>query len=739
MAHLPGGTASGDREAAVFARLGRIVVHNPWKVIAAWIFATVAVVLLAPSLNDVINRDQASFLPEDYESIQAQQLATDAFNEGSTTLATGTIVVRRGDGGELSASDQTAIGTVAQQLSSADIDKLATSVTGPQAVSPNKQVQLINLSFEGLPDDPAVLAAVQEIRDTARPPLESSGLTMAVTGDAALIADNQDAFDNALVIVGIVTILLIIGLLLVIYRSPVAALLPVLSVGLVATVSPPLIAAVAKLADLKVDQSLPTILTVVLYGIGTDYIVFLLFRYRERLRAGDEPKQALTLSVERVSEVITSAAGAVVVAFSALLLAIFGGFRSLGPGLAIAVIVMALAAVTLVPAIVALLGPKVFWPSKSWQRTPRGTAFQRLGRLTGRRPALVAVVSGGLMVLLALGMLGFRTDYDQLSQLPDTTESARGIQDLQAGFPAGALNPTMVYLRSVDGSPLDPAELDRFTQALLDVPGVAGAMPANADGSPARLAANGATAQLNLLLDERPYSNAALDLAGGALRDAAHQAEPEGTTALVGGLSATFADIRDANNRDLWVIFPVAGLLIALILGLLLRSVVAPIYLMLAVVLGFLSTLGATVLAFQQLGDRAGLSFSLPIILYLFVVAIGTDYNILMIARLREEARAGNDPRMAADLAVEHGGPSVAAAGLILAGTFGSLLLAGVSFLTEMGFAVSVGILISAFLMAMLLVPAVTALLGHTAWWPGHGDEPDPATSQAESETAGVG
>jgi putative drug exporter of the RND superfamily len=143
------------------------------------------------------------------------------------------------------------------------------------------------------------------------------------------------------------------------------------------------------------------------------------------------------------------------------------------------------------------------------------------------------------------------------------------------------------------------------------------------------------------------------------------------------------------------------------------------------VVLGFLSTLGATVLAFVGIGGNAGVSFSLPILLYLFVVAIGTDYNILMIARLREEAREGNDPRTAADLAVEHGGPSVAAAGLILAGTFASMMLGGISFLVEMGFAVSIGILISAFVMAMFLVPAVTALLGHAAWWPGHGDEPD--------------
>ena len=718
----------------MFARLGRVVVDNPWKVIATWVIATIAIVTFAPTLADVTNRDQASFLPDSYESIQAQDLAEDAFADANTTDVTSTIVVKRGDGSPLTGDDQAAVGEMAQRLMDGDVPKLASAVTGPQAVSPNSQVQLVNLVLDALPNDPEVVGTVEKVREVARPLMDEAGLTMAVTGDAALVADNQAAFDTALLIVGIATILLIISLLLIIYRSPVAALLPVLSVGLVAAVSPPLIALVAKATGLQVDQTLPTILTVVLYGIGTDYIVFLLFRYRERLRAGDDPKQALRLAVERVGEVIASAAGAVVVAFSALLLAVFGGFRSLGPGLAIAVIVMAIAAVTLVPAIVSLIGTKVFWPSKSWQRVPRGTAFQRLGRLTARRPGLVAIVSGGLMVVLALGMLGFRTDYDQTSQLPDTTESARGIQDLQEGFPAGALSPTVVYVRSDNGNALDEAQLAGYAEKLVAVPGVGGSMPAGPDGNPVRLSDDGTVAQISLLLDAGPYTNTALDLAGGPLRDAAHANAPDGSTALVGGLSAAFADIRDANNRDLKVIFPVAGLLIALILGLLLRSLIAPIYLMLAVGLGFLATLGATVLAFQQVADRPGLSFSLPIILYLFVVAIGTDYNILMIARLREEAREGNDPRTSADLAIEHGGPSVAAAGVILAGTFASLLLAGVAFLTEMGFAVSVGILISAFLMAILLVPAITALLGHTAWWPGHGDEPDhdPATSRPE-------
>jgi putative drug exporter of the RND superfamily len=151
---------------------------------------------------------------------------------------------------------------------------------------------------------------------------------------------------------------------------------------------------------------------------------------------------------------------------------------------------------------------------------------------------------------------------------------------------------------------------------------------------------------------------------------------------------------------------------------------VAPIYLVIAVLLNFAATLGATVYVFQGLQDKPGVTFQLPIILYLFVVAIGTDYNILMIARLREEAREGKEPHEAAALGVEHAGPTVAAAGLILAGTFGVLMLAPISFLQQMGFAVALGIVLSAFVMSMFFVPSFTSLIGHAAWWPGHGDAP---------------
>jgi RND superfamily putative drug exporter len=230
-------------------------------------------------------------------------------------------------------------------------------------------------------------------------------------------------------------------------------------------------------------------------------------------------------------------------------------------------------------------------------------------------------------------------------------------------------------------------------------------------------------------LKSAPESDAALATVRGPLRSAAHAAAPPGSTAVVGGLTSIFVDFQAAMDHDYLIVFPVAAILIMVVLALLLRSLVAPWYLMASVFLGFAATLGASVLVFQHLRHESGLIFTLPVIMYLFVVALGTDYNILMVARLREEAREGRSPREAAALAVRHTGPTVASAGLILAGTFASMMLAGNTVLSQMGFAISVGIAIAAFVMAMFFTPALTALIGHRAWWPGHGDvrsEPEP-------------
>jgi putative drug exporter of the RND superfamily len=697
----------------MFGRWAAFVVRRPWWVIGGWLAGVVLILAFLPSLSDITSADQGSFLPDKYESVQASNLANSAFPQQVTSTAI--VVVKRSDGAPLTDADQARVGQLATAINAAHVTDIGTATTGPQAVAPNKSVQLISIPITAAPtDSQGQISAVKHTREVIRANI-GGGLTAGVAGSAAQFLDNNDTFNTALAVVGIATFALIIVLILIIFRAPIAALMPIIVIGVVLQVSSNLVAEAGKLFDFHVDQSLQTLMLIVLYGIGTDYMLFLLFRYRERLRAGEDRKTAMVHALERVGEVITSAAAAVIIAFLVLLLATFGGFGSLGPALAIAVFAMLVTALTLIPALVSLIGRAVFWPSKSWRRPPTGTRFARIGSAVGRRPVVAAVCSGVVLLALAAGVLAFKADYDFTAGFPATTESAKATKDLQRGFPQGALDPTEAYLTTTNGSTLTTSQLDEFSAAAAKVSGVGGVQP------PVR-SADGKVARFNVLLTLNPASNEAITLVHDHLRGDLHAAAPPGTKVLVGGTTAIFADINSANNRDLSVILPVAAVLIAVILALLLRSLVAPLYLVAAVLLNFAATLGSAVYLFQGLQGHPGVTFQLPIVLYLFVLAIGTDYNILMIARLREEARSGENPRGAAALGIEHAGPSVAAAGLILAGTFGALALAPVSFLQQIGFSVAVGILLSAFVMSMFLVPSLTALIGHAAWWPGHGD-----------------
>ncbi|MFI1676107.1 MMPL family transporter [Streptomyces sp. NPDC020607] len=697
----------------MFSGLGRFVVRRAWWIILAWVIAAGAVISLAPKLTS--SSDEASFLPDHYESIRAADVQEKDFPKQQNVGAI--IVFQRSDGGKLTAADSADVARVSKDLQNRKIPEVQAVVPGE--VSPNKQVQTSVVAMPKItdPEDTAQQDAVKELRDGLKPELKGTDLSAGITGSAAQALDESDASKKAGLLVGVGTIVIIVVLLLVIFRSPIIALLPVVLIGLISPMATGLIASANKAFDMKADSSIQELLTVVLFGVGTDYILFLLFRYREALRAGEDPKSGMVHAVERVGEAITSAAGAVIVAFAALTLSSLGMLRSMGPALAIAVFVTLLAGLTLVPAVVSLLGTKVFWPSKSWQREPQGTGFAKLGASIARKPAVWALVSALFMGALALGALGYKANFDLAgSSLPKDKESMVALDDLQKGFPAGSTDPTSVYLTSTNGKPVAEPRAAAFRKQLADVHGVG-------EVAAPRLSPDRTTASYSVILSDPPASDSALETVKDRLRPAAHENAPSGTQALVGGTTAVYVDINKAVDRDYSVVFPVAALAIMVILGLLLRSLVAPWYLMLSVALGFGATLGATSLIFQQIGSQPGLMFMLPVIMYLFVVALGTDYNILMVSRLREEAREGRAPHDAAGTAVRHSGPTIGSAGVILAGTFATLMLAGNSTLSQMGFSLSFGILVAAFVMAMIFTPALTALIGHAAWWPGHGDE----------------
>jgi putative drug exporter of the RND superfamily len=701
-----------------FAGLGRAVVRHPWRVIALWIVAAVAVIATSPGLPTTTN--ESSFLPKSYESIRAADLQDKAFPQtGHVTSAAAIIVFARADHGHLTSADSAKIGIVARSLTSRNIPNIVSVTAGPP--SPNRLVQTALVAMpNGVVNGTGTAAgdAIKTLRADIKPLVAGTGLTEGVTGSAAQQLDSQQSSNRAEQIVLLATLVLILVLLLVIFRSPIIAVLPLIVIALVSQVATGLISDVNKALHLNADSSVSTILIVVLFGIGTDYILFLMFRYRERLRSGEDSKQAMASAVARVGEVISSAAGVVIVAFLALLLSTLSVLRSLGPTLAIAVAVTLIAGLTLVPAVVSLLGPRVFWPSKAWRREPKAARFAAIGRAVGRRPAVFALVSGLFLVVLAVGAFSYKPTFDLSSAgIPSNAESETALKTLERGLPPGATDPTVVLLHSTSGQPLAASDVAGYEAKLKTLPGVGSVAPPT-------VSSDRATAAYTVTMSYNPQSTAAVTVMKTKLRPGAHAAAPAGTYALVGGTTAVFADIQRAVNHDYAVVFPVAALIILVILMLLLRSLVAPWYLMLSVGLGFGATLGASVLVFQGLAGQAGLVFLLPVYMYLFVVALGTDYNILMIARLREQAKEGMEPRQAVAVALQHAGPTIGAAGLILAGTFASLTLAGNTILSQLGFAVSCGIALAAFVMAMFFSPSITTLIGRRAWWPGHADQP---------------
>jgi RND superfamily putative drug exporter len=693
----------------MFLRLGRGVVRHPWVVIGIWVVAAVAIIGFAPKLGS--STSESSFLPSHYQSVQAQNLQQSAF---PTAAAPGAIVVfERADGGKLTAADSSQVDSIASKLAADHIPTLSTMNAGPP--SANKLIQTISIQIPNVTGDlsTAQTNGIGTLRTNLASLVSGTDLKAGVTGTVPEDVDSASTGNKAQEIVFMGTILLIIVLLLIIFRSPIIVLLPLLTIGLVSSIANGLIDFVSKAAGWSADSFTSIMLIVVLFGVGTDYILFLLFRYRERLRVGESSKQAMESAIARVGPAIATAAGAVMIAFLALTLSSLSLFRQLGPALAIAVFSAATAGLTLVPAIVSLLGTRVFWPSKAWKTEPKAARFAALGRALGNHPGRFAGTIVVLLGVLAVLALDFHPTFDLTSGNTSTTQSAVYSNVLLKGFAAGDSEPTDVLVQSTNRSPLDTASLNSFGAQLAKVPGVASV-------SPVKVNSSGEVADYTVILSASGESAAAMNTVRGPLDTVVRADAPAGSRALVGGITSVYVDLESAMEHDYAIVFPVAAVLILLILGLLLQSIVAPWYLMLFVGLGFAATLGASVGIFQDLGNQSGLSFVLPIMMYLFVVALGTDYNILMVSRLREEATEGKTPRAAAAVALKHAGPTIASAGLILAGTFASLILAGGSTFSQMGFAISCGICIAAFVMAMFLTPSVTALLGSKAWWPGH-------------------
>ncbi|MFD8022406.1 MMPL family transporter [Streptomyces lavendulae] len=665
------------------------------------------------------------FLPATYDSAAALRISEEHFGARPDSDPL-TVLVARTDGAALGAADERRIEEVSARLAGRKIvmprskddppfteDHSQVPRIGAGMTAPDRSFRLLSVELKGNPQDPGVQSTYREFREQTRTAFREAGLRTGFTGGLAATVDTADGEKTRSTVVGAVVMGLIVLLHVLVFRSVLAALLPLVAMAVIGGAAAGSVILASMATGIRLAPSTPGLINVVLMGIGIDYFLFLLFRFRERLRLhpGETGRKAAAEVAGRVGTAVTSAALTIVAAFATLGIASFGQFRVLGPAIAVSVLVMLLGSLTLMPALLAVSGRRMFWPSRALRREPRAGLAGRLGGLTARRPVALVLASVVLLGALTAGLAGIRVDYGQSGGDGERTGAVLTAEEISRSLPAGVSDPTSVLVAARDGAPLGAERVAGLAGALARVPGVGRV-------APTVLSEDGKAARIDLLLTVESGGQEARDLVSGPVRTTVRANLPAGTEAHVGGTASVFADIAVAVDEDLEIIFPVAAVLIAVILLVLLRSVLAPVVLMLAVGLGFAATLGASTLVFQHGLGRPGVDFTLPLVLFLFVVALGTDYNILISDRIREEMERPGPARAAVARAVRQTAPAIATAGLVLAASFGSLAVSPHPGTQQTGFATAVGILLSAFVLSIVLVPALAALLGRSLWWP---------------------
>ena len=685
--------------------------RTKWVVLAAWIVLAAVLAPLGSKLADKTNDSTESSLPKNAESTRVVHLLEKEFPGGQTI--TGLIVYHRPGG--LTAADK------AKMVADARNARKKIPVVGNPVVpfQPGAPRSLVSSSG----DLAYSVVAVPDKQDKAPKwgkdlrgvtGKGTGGLHVYVTGNLGFQADFDEVFKSVDTKLLLITVVLVLVLLFAIYRAAIIPFIPLLVVGLAYTVAQGLIYLYAD-SGATVSSNATQILVVLLFGVGTDYGLLLISRYREELHQVEDKHEAMARAVRRAGPAILASGSTVCLAMLVLLLADTGFVHSLGPTCAIGVACVLLAGLTLLPALLAIVGRRGFWPRQATvaydpdhELQRRTGVWRRIGNRVLQRPAAALAITVGIFGVGALGLLAYKEDYSTNGFFKKRTEAIDGYKLIERSFPAGALAPTTVLVRR-DNGPVRPADVAIARQRASGVAGVAAVTPALAQSR------DGTMARFDIVFKSDPNKQAALKRVP-VLRGRLHDIGP-GVTALVGDGSALNYDFSQSSARDLKLVVPIALAVIAVILALLLQAIVAPIVLILTVIASFFGTLGIAYLFIRYVDNQAGINATLPIFAFIFLVTLGVDYTIFLMSRAREEARRhGTREGMLRALAAT--GPVITSAGIILAGTFSVLMTLPIVFAFNIGFMVAVGILLDTFIVRTIMVPAAVELLGDRVWWP---------------------
>ena len=672
--------------------------RSKWIVLVLWVLLISVGGSLASKIGSVENNDAQTWLPANAQSTQAVKLAEQHFADQD--ISTAVLVYARSGG--LTAADLAKVDSDRTALTSRHI---AVAAVPAAIVSTDHDAAFLTVPLRTSKSDNSVIGnGVDQVRSlaTAGAP---GGLTVKITGQAGALADFINVYsgmDGALLGVTLAVVAL---LLLLTYRSPVLWLVPLMAVGLASEVATGVVYLLAKHAGLTVNGESSYVLTVLALGIGTDYALLLIARYREELRRHTDRHQAMAAALQRSLPAIGASAATVGLATLCLVFGRMNSTRGLGPVVAIGVVVVFAAMSTLLPALLVILGRWVFWPfvprysDQAAAQAPKPGLWDRVSAAVGRRPRPIWIGAAAVLAALAFGALGLTTGQTQAQQFTKPVESVAGQQLLAQHFPAGDSEPADVYVPA--------GGADAALAAVASVPGVSQSQVA---------ATSQGWTHITTVLRAAPDTAAARATVE-QIRTALARSPGAARQAVVGGQTAVTLDTSNAEHSEEELLIPVILLVVLVMLALLLRSLVAPLVLLVSVVLSFAAAVGTATLLFHALGhprvDPGLLLFG-----FLFLVALGVDYTIFLMTRVREEVQLrGHREGVLAGLAVTGG--VITSAGVVLAATFSVLAVIPTVNSLQQGLLVAVGVLLDTFIVRSLLIPALALEIGPRIWLPG--------------------
>ncbi|WP_067457368.1 MMPL family transporter [Actinomadura macra] len=704
--------------------------RSKYIVLGIWIVILAIAVPMAGKLTGAQTNEASAWLPKDAESTRVVD-AAEKFVPADTIPA---VVVYHRDGAPVTAADQAKAAADVPRLKavmgdpkgSAPPRPITEAVQPPVTAKDGKAIQTIVNVKMGNDGWDLLGPAVKDYRDIVQN--GDPGLKTHVTGPAGYGGDFSNVFSGFDKTLLLITAAIVIAILLITYRSPILWLAPLLCVGVALMAAEAVVYLLAENAGLTVNGQAAFILTVLVFGAGTDYALLLIARYREELRRHRDRHEAMAIALHRAGPAIIASGSTVAISMLCLLMAVLNSTKSMGPVMAIGVVVALAAMVTLLPALLVICGRWVFWPKRpthgSDEPTEQGI-WARVGTFVARRPRVTWVTTAVILGALAFGLFGLKTGSLQNKDAfsAGKPDSVTGEAALVQHFPAGSGSPVQVVAKA--------GTQDAVSAALAKVP----------DITDVKLAGNRPGQPVDGLVYLEGTLTAAPDGQRGftaieRAREAVH-AVP-GADAEVGGGSAVTLDISDASHRDQNVVIPIVLVVVFLILAVLLRAIVAPLLLVATVVLSYAAALGVSALVFHHVLGFASADPSFALWSFVFLVALGTDYNIFLMTRVHEESKQ-HGTRRGSLIGLSATGGVITSAGAVLAGTFAALGSLPLVFVTELGFTVAFGVLLDTFVVRSVLVTALNLDVGRHMWWPSALAKADPVPATPEEAPAGVG